>query len=826
MSCGSACVPVTGSMAPRRERRVRKGIRRRARSESEEDDGAAEELETQGAEVMAAAFARSEGVPPRKRLGVGVGGGRGGNKLSFADEEEAEGTASRIKKRRGRLGESLVHGDDGGSMLAQSAAAQRRSLGREMASHLSSAGEYTAERLRQLREANRRNTEALAEVSMRGTFKPEGTGSVVATQENRGDRDERGVAVQEKEEEGGAPATTIPTRAEIEAARSDRAKRRRRGEVPAVVPVHGGPGLGRRSGDLSSDEDDGDERVAFKFYEDDRPTRPDVAADVGDLGVGPAPASGGFDLRSRADAAANRLARAAAEMEASEGSRDGELNRLRARLEDAEDRGRVAAGKLEVARERYEYLQLTRRYFADLCECLQEKAPIIEECEERAEEAERRAAGGLRWRLGAARSIHFGALQAGVLLAMATAAAGDPGPEGRARIREEVVRARADLLERHLGGGDAPGGVEGEREAMDAVLTWQAEGYDSHLSGGLAEDFLRAEPGPPPPVVAGRKEVEEILEFSHEICRDASEEFCSLDLIARRIEDFKHRARAAYFQAYVPESLPQLVSPYVRLELLRWDPLRPAQRQSPGSGDPGAREKPLESMGWHRALARYGRPGRGGEKGKPDPDASLLGVLVDKLALPRLRFLVQECWDPTSEPQSRVLRRAVSEAAAAAPDGSEALTEVILLVKNGLHASLEGCSVPLWPDRVAGLVPGCRGFVAHAVRRAAGAFAGALLFDGLLDRPTITKLAVQGIFCGKLLPYLRTLTRSDPESLARILCRLCGSVPTAWRQSGMEELKPLLDFACDCRRNWQGNEKMAGVSGELGKLLQSMGRGA
>ena len=95
-----------------------------------------------------------------------------------------------------------------------------------------------------------------------------------------------------------------------------------------------------------------------------------------------------------------------------------------------------------------------------------------------------------------------------------------------------------------------------------------------------------------------------------------------------------------------------------------------------------------------------------------------------------------------------------------------------------------------------------------------------LLFDGLLDRPTITKLAVQGIFCGKLLPYLRTLTRSDPESLARILCRLCGSVPTAWRQSGMEELKPLLDFACDCRRNWQGNEKMAGVSGELGKLLQ------
>ena len=184
----------------------------------------------------------------------------------------------------------------------------------------------------------------------------------------------------------GAPATTIPTRAEIEAARSDRAKRRRRGEVPAVVPVHGGPGLGDVPA-ISSDED-GDERVAFRFYEDDRPTRPDVAADVGDLGVGPAPASGGFDLRSRADAAANRLARAAAEMEASEGSRDGELNRLRARLEDAEDRGRVAAGKLEVARERYEYLQLTRRYFADLCECLQEKAPIIEECEERAEEGE------------------------------------------------------------------------------------------------------------------------------------------------------------------------------------------------------------------------------------------------------------------------------------------------------------------------------------------------------------------------------------------------------------------------------------------------------
>ena len=53
----------------------------------------------------------------------------------------------------------------------------------------------------------------------------------------------------------------------------------------------------------------------------------------------------------------------------------------------------------------------------------------------------------------------------------------------------------------------------------------------------------------------------------------ASEEYGQLSLVKSRMEEWKREHSSSYKDAYMSLSLPLIFSPYVRLELLRWDPL-------------------------------------------------------------------------------------------------------------------------------------------------------------------------------------------------------------------------------------------------------------
>lgn len=65
-----------------------------------------------------------------------------------------------------------------------------------------------------------------------------------------------------------------------------------------------------------------------------------------------------------------------------------------------------------------------------------------------------------------------------------------------------------------------------------------------------------------------------LLQAADEIFSDASEEYGQLSLVKRRFEEWKREYSTSYNDAYISDSLPLIFSPYVRLELLRWDPLR------------------------------------------------------------------------------------------------------------------------------------------------------------------------------------------------------------------------------------------------------------
>jgi len=65
----------------------------------------------------------------------------------------------------------------------------------------------------------------------------------------------------------------------------------------------------------------------------------------------------------------------------------------------------------------------------------------------------------------------------------------------------------------------------------------------------------------------------EALEASASVFADASEEYGSLPAVKDRLEKWKQQQPGAYADAYMNLSVPAVMAPFVRLELLRWDPL-------------------------------------------------------------------------------------------------------------------------------------------------------------------------------------------------------------------------------------------------------------
>ena len=64
-----------------------------------------------------------------------------------------------------------------------------------------------------------------------------------------------------------------------------------------------------------------------------------------------------------------------------------------------------------------------------------------------------------------------------------------------------------------------------------------------------------------------------LLQTAEQIFSDAAEEFSQLSVVKQRFEEWKRDYSATYRDAYMSLSIPAIFSPYVRLELLKWDPL-------------------------------------------------------------------------------------------------------------------------------------------------------------------------------------------------------------------------------------------------------------
>ena len=125
------------------------------------------------------------------------------------------------------------------------------------------------------------------------------------------------------------------------------------------------------------------------------------------------------------------------------------------------------------------------------------------------------------------------------------------------------------------------------------------------------------------------------------IFNDVVEDFHQLEVIKARFEQWKFYHPDSYQQAYVSMCLPKLFAPYVRYEMLHWNPLNVCDidmtdfHLSFSLTHTQDTYPPIESMTWFQNLLFYAYQ-EGVEPSLSDDDTHLIPQVIDRVIITKL----------------------------------------------------------------------------------------------------------------------------------------------------------------------------------------------
>ncbi|KAK7107892.1 PAX3- and PAX7-binding protein 1-like isoform X2 [Littorina saxatilis] len=258
--------------------------------------------------------------------------------------------------------------------------------------------------------------------------------------------------------------------------------------------------------------------------------------------------------------------------------------------------------------ERYRFFQEMRGYVRDLVECLNEKVPSINELEQRMQNLLRtRATRLLQRRQQDVRDQcqDYMTNKAAGQVVMAT-------EEEQAKQRRVAEREARRSRRRRA------------RETRNIVNHHEGLSSDDEESQADETKFCM--------------EQENIEGASTSLFEDALEDFVEMDLIRRRFEEWKFEFGDTYREAYIALCIPKLVNPFVRMQLMGWNPLKEDCQD-------------FEDMNWYNCLVFFGCESTQ-EVDPEDSDVKILPSIVEKVVIPKLTYLVESVWDPLSTTQT------------------------------------------------------------------------------------------------------------------------------------------------------------------------------
>ncbi|KAG6475091.1 transcriptional repressor ILP1-like [Zingiber officinale] len=450
---------------------------------------------------------------------------------------------------------------------------------------------------------------------------------------------------------------------------------------------------------------------------------------------------------------------------------------------------------LKEADDKYNFMQQLRDFISVMCDFLNDKAFLIEELEEQMQKLhEKRALAVVERRAddiadddnevesavnAAIAVLSKGSSSAYVAAATAAAQAATAAARESADLPVELdefgrdinLKKRMDFTRRAESRKLRKARAESKRIAsmeMDNLL---------QIEGELSTDESDSESNA---YISSRNE---LIQTAEEIFSDASEEYANLRIVKERFERWKNQYLSSYRDAYVSISVPSLFSPYVRLELLKWDPLYDATD--------------FFDMEWHKLLFNYGLPAKGQDFEPDDADANLIPEIVEKVALPILHHEIEHCWDILNTQRTKGAVFATNMVISYVPASSKALRELLAVIHTRLNEAITDLNVPVWSSVITKVVPGAAQFAAYKFGMAVRLLRNICLWKNILSMPVLEKLALEELLGGKLLPHVKSIMPNIHDAIMRTE-RIIASLVGIW--SGPEvtlgtsqKLQPLVD---------------------------------
>uniref|UniRef100_A0A4W3IBK0 GC-rich sequence DNA-binding factor 2 n=1 Tax=Callorhinchus milii TaxID=7868 RepID=A0A4W3IBK0_CALMI len=122
---------------------------------------------------------------------------------------------------------------------------------------------------------------------------------------------------------------------------------------------------------------------------------------------------------------------------------------------------------------------------------------------------------------------------------------------------------------------------------------------------------------------------DQILTESKTIFEDVHEDYCSADRILAKFGFWRHNFPASYYDAYIGLSLPKILNPLIRAQLIAWNPLEA------GCSD-------LVGMPWVSAVEQFCHDEAEEYQRKENSDMKLLSTVIEKTIVPKIEGNVVE----------------------------------------------------------------------------------------------------------------------------------------------------------------------------------------
>lgn len=480
---------------------------------------------------------------------------------------------------------------------------------------------------------------------------------------------------------------------------------------------------------------------------------------------------------------------------------------------------------LSAAGERFIFMQKLRDFVSVICDFLQHKAPFIEELEEQMQKLHEDRAAAILKRRSSDNDDEMLELEAAINAAMSVFNKGG-GSAAMIEVATREAKAASAATKEHRNLPvelDEFGRDTNLQKRMD--MTRRADARRTRKARSDAKRLSSVGSDGPYQQIEGESSTDEsdsetaayesnrdlLLQTAEQVFSDAAEEYSQLAVVIERFDRWKKDYSSSYRDAYMSLSVPAIFSPYVRLELLKWDPLH--------------EDMDFIDMNWHSLLYSYGIEDEN-DISPDDDDANLVPQLVEKVAVPILHHEIAHCWDMLSTSETKNAVAATELVVRYVPASSESLIELVAVLHDRLADAIANLVVPTWSPLVLKAVPNAARVAAYRFGTSVRLMRNICMWNKIIALPVLERLVLDDLLSGKVLPHLRSIQSNVHDAVTRterVIASLSGvwAGPSAAGQRS-PKLQPLVDYLMTLERTLQ-KKHVSGVSeGETSGLARRL----